>query len=217
MSNHIGFELCVLDERNIEATNIQSYRSQKCLCSMNAPQVYGPTRLIYEAYVAMLRLCLSNKQCRYLQTYTQTLMLTQCSIVVNLFDRVCAYLFQFKAFVAYTIRRQRTKLKQFTRHLCSCRDERYTDNQNCFPVGMYSHTNHFESSAFLQLLSKFYFIVTFFFLKIHLNQRLSMTSQKDKGTYCLTHRNKSHYCLKMFIEKFRCNRHLELTYNGIIP
>lgn len=39
-------------------------------------------------------------------------MLIQCSIVANLFDRVCIYLFQFKVLGAYAFRRQQAMFKQ---------------------------------------------------------------------------------------------------------
>lgn len=51
-------------------------------------------------------------------------MLTQRSVVANLLDRVCVYLFQFKVLDAYTTRRQRTKLKQ--------RNERETQREETF-------------------------------------------------------------------------------------
>lgn len=128
---------------------------------MNTPQVYGPTRLIYEAYVAMLRLCLSNKRYRYLQTYTQTLMLTQCSIVANLFDLVYAYLFQFKAFVVHTPFADNERSLSIIRDICAHVEMSATRiNQNCFPVGILSNV-HVHIPIILNRLHFFGYFLNF--------------------------------------------------------
>lgn len=56
-------------------------------------------RLIYEAYITILRLCLSNKWRRYLQTHTTYYQIEW----LNLFDRVYAYLFRFMDFLVSSV------------------------------------------------------------------------------------------------------------------
>lgn len=132
---------------------------------MNAPQVNGDK---IDLPGLMLRLCLSNNHCRYLQTYMHNVdTLTQCSIVANIFDRVCAYLFQFKAFRC--IRHSQTTNEVWTMQWEEKEKEREWEKEkrdNCAHVEksairitktvsqwgfcqMITHTNHFESSAFL--------------------------------------------------------------------
>lgn len=56
-------------------------------------------RLIYEAYITIFRLCLSNKWRRYLQTHTTYYQIEW----LNLFDRVYAYLFRFMVFLVSSL------------------------------------------------------------------------------------------------------------------
>lgn len=147
--------------------------------------------LIYEAYITIFRLCLSNKWRRYLQTHTTYYQIEW----LNLFDRVYAYLFRFMDFLVSSVYvvRLRDAVLEWERQFKLENNNNYLSKTVsqwgfCQIHAQYVctiHTNQLGSSEFLLLLSKILLPVCFFRLLLP----LSMTSQKDIGTYCQVDKN----------------------------